>query len=305
VDLPGGRARRRVPTHVSAGVVGVCLKWVDSLREPGDDRYAGVSAADRAALELALQQASLSGATVRAVTIGDNAAVGALRLAAASGAHETVHVRVDGGPTHDQPSSAVVASALAAALKDATMVWCGDYSADRGSATVPALLAHALGAAQALGVVGVELAPPPPADAAGAAVQDQAGRAEPSKVRAIRRLDGGRREVLSVSGPAVISVEGSAGTLRRAGLQAMLRAGEAPTQTLISPSISDAAVPERLVEFRPRTRGKAAPAGASVLERLRVLTDASGTPSRGERFEGTPQQAAQRIVEALTGWGYL
>ena len=51
-----------------------------------------------------------------------------------------------------------MAAALAAAPRPgAGLVLCGDLSADRGSGSVPAFLAAHLGAAQALGLVAVEL----------------------------------------------------------------------------------------------------------------------------------------------------
>ena len=48
-----------------------------------------------------------------------------------------------------------------------------------------------------------------------------------------------------------------------------------------------------------------APAGDDVLERLRALTDAGGTSTRGETVELPPREAAARIVAALREWGHL
>ena len=55
-------------------MIAVCLKWTPSRLDggplgpdPGDDRFAGVSPADRAALELALRLAAVTGTEVVAV----------------------------------------------------------------------------------------------------------------------------------------------------------------------------------------------------------------------------------------------
>ena len=58
-----------------------CLKWVSHPGEPSDERFAGASPADRAALELALRQAEASGDTVTAITVGPPGADRVLREA--------------------------------------------------------------------------------------------------------------------------------------------------------------------------------------------------------------------------------
>ena len=83
------------------------------------------------------------------------------------------------------------------------LVLCGDLAADRATGSFPAFLAASLGAEQALGCVRLE------------PVDDRT-------LRVHRRLDGGRREVLMVRPPAVVSVEAAGVRLRRAGLPATL-----------------------------------------------------------------------------------
>ena len=105
--------------------------------------------------------------------------------------------------------------------------------------------------------------------------------------------------------PAVISVEGATAPLRRAGLAALRRAASAPIEVLA------ATTPIHRAEFmvrpyRPRARQLAAPSGATPLERLRVLTDATAaSAARGETVHLEPADAAARIVRALRDWGYL
>ena len=177
-------------------------------------------------------------------------------------------------------------SAASSVAEGAAWVWCGDYSLDRGTGSVPAFLAAALGAQQALGVIDVQFAAPGPA------------------ARVTRRLDGGRREVLDVTGPAVVSVEGAVADLRRAGLGALRVATSASIDVV--PLRSPARRLKAVVQpYRPRAMALAAPDG-SPLERLRLLTDAAAaTAARGETVTLAPPDAAARIVAALRGWGYL
>ncbi|MDO8363750.1 MAG: mycofactocin-associated electron transfer flavoprotein beta subunit [Actinomycetota bacterium] len=267
-----------------------CLKWVAHPGEPNDERFAGMSPADQSALELALQQAAALGpscAGVTAVTVGPAGADKVLRDALASGATRAVRIHTERPMlSHD------VAAAIASVVADAAWVWCGDYSLDRGTGSVPAFLAARLGAQQALGVIAVDPA---------AAIEQRGDGA----VGVTRRLDGGRREMLHVSVPAVVSVEGATAHLRRAGLAAMRAAGRAEIEVLqpTTPAAPDDAV---VRPYRPRARALAAPAGEHSLDRLRALTDAgAAVAARGETAHLAPADAAARIAAALRDWGYL
>lgn len=273
----------------SAPQVVACLKWVAHPGEPDDERFAGMSAADRSALEFALQQAAALDTTVTAITVGPHGADHVLREALACGASRAVRVHAD-----SPPASAQVAHAIATTLPHAAWIWCGDYSLDRGTGSVPAYLAAHLDARQALGVLHID--------------PDAAGH---TRIRATRRLDGGRRELLLVEAPAVISVEGATATLRRASLAAVRAAATSPIEVVLwspsgTPEAAHATHEPVVQPYRPRARVIAAPHGAE-LDRLRALTDSSGssTGTRGEHVELAPPEAAQRIVDALRAWGYL
>lgn len=268
--------------------VGVCWKWVslDNETDP-DRRWAGVSAADEAALELALRIADTSGdaSNVTVVSLGPDAADAVLRDAHAVGADDVI--RIDASTELD---SLTVAMALAQHLRSCDLVVCGDYSPDRGTGSVPAFLADELGAAQALGLVSV--------DTDGTT----SGAASAGPIRVIRRLDGGRREVLDVPTPAVLSVEGAVARLRRASL----------TASLASKSVDVTVVPGphgRLAEteihpYRPRARSLPAPAG-DTLARVREILDVGGGNERAEVVTLDPPDAARRILDQLREWGYL
>ena len=89
--------------------IAVCLKLVDRRPEldptgtvhSPDDRFAGVSAADQAALELALRCADAWEAEVVAVTAGPAGAERILRDAIAAGATRAVRVDVPAGTPSD------------------------------------------------------------------------------------------------------------------------------------------------------------------------------------------------------------
>jgi electron transfer flavoprotein beta subunit len=255
-------------------MIAVCIKWLSG------GSTEGLSAADEAAIEMALRHGEALRATVIAVSVGTRDADRGLRTALACGA--TTAIRVDAPEGLD---SASIAGALTPVVAHSAAVWCGDYSADRGSGSVPAFLAAALHRQQALGLVAAELSEP---------------------LRVTRRLDGGRREVLRVSGPAVLSVEGSVARLRRAPLRAALRAQSAEVLPYGATSVHNINSPSVSIQpYRPRARVLPAPVGATPLDRLRALTDLSAAPPPGEVIEASPAAAAQRIIEVLTDWGYF
>jgi electron transfer flavoprotein beta subunit len=272
-------------------MIGVCLKWVDQRPEfdafgvavAPDARFSGVSAADQAALEVALQVrdawASTSPHEVIAVTVGPADAEGILREALMAGANRAIRVDMPFGTR-----SRVTAAALAAQLADAALVLCGDYSLDRGTGSVPAFLAAELGFAQALGLVDIDLNSLP-------------------AITALRRLDGGRRERLAIDGPTVASVEGSVAKLRRASLRSVL--GQHNVETAPGPVNSTVeTVPALTRPYRPRPRVLAAPVGTSALDRLRSITAATGSAAHGETVVLDPPAAADRIIATLRDWGY-
>jgi len=265
--------------------IAVCWKWVSlDAERVADPRWSGVSSADEAALETALSIGQAHGATVEVVCLGPVEADAALRDALAVGA-DSVR-RVDAAPDLD---SAVVATALAQHLAGTDLVVCGDASVDRGTGSVPAYLAGELGCSQALGLVRV-------------AVDANAAPADGVTLRVTRRLDGGRREVLDVGLPAVLSVEGSVARLRRAPLAASLATRRLAVPTLPGPHGHPAEA--EIHPYRPRTRALRAPVGGS-LDRVRQILDVGGGDAHAELVTLDPPAAAARIIDQLREWGYL
>jgi electron transfer flavoprotein beta subunit len=121
-------------------------------------------------------------------------------------------------------------------------------------------------------------------------------------LRVVRRLDGGRREILDVAPPAVLSVEGSAASLRRASLAASLAARTAPVVTVRGPH---GRLPEAEIHpYRPRARVLPAPTGGS-LDRVRQILDVGGSDTHAELVTLDAPAAASKILDQLRSWGYL
>jgi electron transfer flavoprotein beta subunit len=256
----------------------------------------GPSLSELAALEHALRLAQRWGARVVAATVGPAEADAMLRDALAAGAAEALRVEPPGRAAGPRPAYLVggpqSADALAAALRQRygvpDLVLCGDRSADRGTGSFPAFLAAALDASQVLGVVRME-----PED--------------DGVLRVHRRLDGGRREVLLVRRPAVVSVEAAGVRLRRAGLAATLASGHAAIP-VVHTSAASAAQRVRVMgahPYRPRPRELAGPSG-SALRRMLELTGALV-----ERTPPTvlgplsPGQGADELLEYLRRHSFL
>ena len=272
--------------------IGAALKWqplrpeVDHLTGTVtlDERFMGASDADLAALEWALRLGEAWEGEVAAACAGPAGADEMLREALAAGAARAVRCELSGSA-----SSAAAAAALAQAFEGFDVIVCGDHSRDRGSGSVPALLAAELGAAQALGLVKLE-------------------PEEASSIRAERRLDGGRRERLRVRPPSVLSVEGATARLRRAPLPSVLRAGHSEVEHVDGASKAHDGTPARgrLRPYRPRARALDPPdPELPARERILKLTGALATRGGRQVVRGEPDEAAEALLGALRAWGYI
>ena len=272
------------------GFIAVALKWVDLRPDVDplagtvrhDGRATGFSLADAAALEWALRLGESWQLPVTAITAGPPEAQAVLREAAAFGPRRLVLVTAD----RDAPSEAI-ADALAPLLGGAAVVCCGDYSADRGSGSVPAFLAHRLKAAQALGLTG--LTP-----------------GERGCLAARRRLDGGRREHLQVTAPAVISVEPGAARLRRATLAGLRSAREAAVEVAEGAAARPSRVQVmRTAPYRPRPKMLPPPRDPLPRARLLALTGALTERTPPRLVRASCDEAADELIGYLKDQGYL
>ncbi len=234
----------------------------------------GLSPADAAALEHALRIAGAWSGRVVAVCAGPASTEPVLREVAALGVSVVRVPLGDEADGHryvselaeDERTLARTLLAAVAPFGPPDLVLCGDRSVDRGTGALPAYLAHELGVAQALGLVAVETVP-----GAHALVVE-------------RRLDGGWRERLRVTLPAVCSVEGAGVRLRRASLGGALATAGVPVPADRSLGVADVGFPTSsgpgsfhigpTRPFTPRTHVVPAPDAADPRLRLLALTGA-------------------------------
>lgn len=265
----------------------VCVKWVDLHPDIDpltgavtvDDRRRGFSAADQAAVEVALRLGEERATPVTLVCAAPEGADTALRDLAAAGVSAIVRIDLD-----DADPSTVGAAIASTIGADVDLVITGDHGLDRGSGAVPAFVAHHLGWAQALGLIAV-------------------GGGSP--LRVVRRLDGGRREHLELHGPAVISVEGSVARLRRASMPGVLAARGLDIDVRHGHAASPAVHVGPSQPVRPRARALPAPDGDRALARIVELTGAMVERTPPRRVEADGAAAAAEIVAQLRAWGYL
>jgi electron transfer flavoprotein beta subunit len=240
----------------------------------------GLSAADGAALEHALRIRDAWSGRLLAVAAGPATVEPVLREVAALGASvlripapdlgiEHGYARDLGADEHE------LARTLAAALRPwgrASLVLCGDRSVDRGTGALPAFLAHELGAAQALGLVALEVAP------AGDGVL----------------VAGTRLRRASLAG--ALAAEGMTVPVEQVRSAEAVEAEEGRGQVQVGPSRA----------FTPRTRVLPAPEGADPRLRLLALTGAlvSHDPPTIVGPVGSAE-AADELVGFLVRHGYL
>ncbi len=251
-----------------------------------DDRGAVISTADAAALEVALQLGETWRCPVVALSAGGALAEVVLFEARSVGADRAVRIDApdDGPPEQVAAALADTVGGLAGTAGGVPFVVAGVHGSDVATASVPAYLAHHLRAEQALGLIGVD-------------------PAEPGRAEVVRRLDRGARERLAVHAPAVLSVEGSVATLRRAGLRAVLATDAAEIEVRRPETAIDAG-PEMLPRpWRPPTQVVPGPEGATALERIRDLTGVAGPTRVAATIEAEPAEAADAILDQLGEWG--
>ena len=298
------------------GAIVAALKWADlffdvdpfSGEATADAKARGFSAADEAALELALGLGEALDRSVVAISVGGDDAVAGLERALAVGVDRAVLVSLDGSDRDSLSVAAALAWALESAGLTDPLVVCGDYSADRGSGTVPAALAALTGLPQALGLVSASLVDPVNStDAPSARAASAEGTPLPARIRVQRRLDGARREELLVSPPAVVSVEGAVARLRRAPLGGTLGAGRTKIERLVAPGdlvvVPSAGVGE-VGPPTPRTKVMAPPDGGDALARVEQLTGMASTATApAQALVVSPEEAARHLLDAWVASG--
>ncbi|MDS4042093.1 MAG: hypothetical protein RKP20_13040 [Candidatus Competibacter sp.] len=284
--------------------IAVCLKYVPDPSTIEVDPLTGaidagrmlymLNPADESALELALRLRPSNG-TVIVLSVGPPEADRLLREALAAGADAAVRVwdRALGG-TKPVVTSILLAAALRV-VDPPDLVLCGGHSVDRGSGTVPALLAEHLGWPVATEVTQFEI------------------RSE--RVLIQRRLARGARAEGEVELPAILGLETELTRLRQASLPSLMRAKHTsiPLYGLeeLGLSLQDLHFPamtlHEVMPPRPRARTMFTPdSSGSVQERIAQIMSAGVAGKAGQILEGgTPEQQADTIIAFLREQGFL
>ncbi|GLU48150.1 mycofactocin-associated electron transfer flavoprotein beta subunit [Nocardiopsis ansamitocini] len=248
--------------------------------------------ADRCAVEHGLRIAEELDGRCVVVAMGQSVADAALRVALAAGAAEVLRIESSRAGVGDEDGVAaaeVLDAALVSTFGPPDLVLCADRFADSGAETLSSLLAVRFGATHARGLL--ELT---------------ADDGE-TTLTALRRLDEGRRERLTVPLPAVCSVEPGSAILREATLPATVRAGRAGVPVLVV--AAEPAPVTRLASvhaYRPRSRVEPATGPTDPHGRLMELVDplVLRDSSRGPRAAG-PAEPTEELLSSPRGRGYL
>jgi electron transfer flavoprotein beta subunit len=160
---------------------------------------------DEYAVEEALRLKERFGGTVTLVCVGPERAIEAIRMALAMGADKAIHVVVDKAEHLD---SLAVGQLTAAAVKQVPydIILCGKQAVDYDWAQAPQILAELLGLPQATVINKLEIAD------------------DGKSVTAYRKVEGGAREVLELSLPAVIAAEKDLNQPRYPSLPGIMKA---------------------------------------------------------------------------------
>ncbi len=284
--------------------IAACLKYVPDPSTIEVDPLTGMidagrmlymmNPADESALELALRLRPPNG-TVTVFSVGPVEADRLLQDALAAGADAAVRVWDDSlGSLKPTVTTILLAAALRVQeLPD--LVLCGGHSVDRGSGTVPALLAEHLGWPVVTDVTQFEML---------------SGR-----MRVQRRLARGARAESEVTLPAILGLETGLVHLLQASLPNLMRVkhmliplygleelGLSP-QDLYFPAMTL----HEVMPPRPRARIMFTPdPSASIQDRVAQIMSAGVAGKAGKIMDsGTPEQQADAIIEFLRQRGFL
>ena len=284
--------------------IAVCLKYVPDPSTVEVDPLTGLIAEDRvlymlnpadeSALELALQLRP-AGGQVSALSVGPQDADALLREALAAGVDRAARIWDDAlGPLKPALTSILLAAALrAGGLPD--LVLCGGHSADRGSGTVPALLAEQLDWPALTDVTQFEL--------------------DGDRARIQRRLARGARAESELRLPAVLGLDLDRLRLRQASLPKLMQAKHAsiPQYDLDALDLAPqdlhfpAMTLHEVMPPRPRARVLFTPdSTAPPHERVEQILSAGVAGKSGKLVEGgTPEEQADAIIDFLRQRGFL
>lgn len=269
-----------VPLRVVHGVVQADAPWP----------ITHLGAADRAALEQALELRGQLGGCVTAISAGDTDAVEALRFCLARGTDRAVHAQCNDG---SDPVAAATAVGTILASQPVDVVLCGNASGDGASGLFPAVLAAQLDWPLVTAVAAVRIEPAEPM---------------PASFTIERRLERGDREIVRCHLPVVLAAEVSLAEPCYVSVHARQRVATLPIDVIQTEGGNPAGCTLIALEpARPRAKRVSAPATqASAMDRLaHALTGGVQQKQSGGFVEGSPDAVAQQIVRFLKEKGFL
>ena len=250
---------------------------------------------DRSALEEALSLRKEIGGDIVTITLGPDRAATVVSSCLASGADRAIHLISDDSKANDAYITALALSRAAAEL-GGDMILCGTRSSDEGSWQVPPMMAELLNLPQVTSVIKIEVS---------------SGQ---KKVRAVRRLERGRREVVECPLPAVIGVEAAIREPRYISVRSHLISARSEIERRPMESLSkgsEGMTPlTRLVGFsppRPRPKKLAQPdASMDVADRINfILSGGLAKKEDSKLIEGAPEKMAGEVIEVLKREGAI
>lgn len=281
--------------------IAVCVKWVPDPEYPLQAGPAGIELesagltrmlgpVDMVACEAAVRLKETASATVSLFTAGGADAEAGLRTALALGADEATRVDL---AANGFDSSVRVGRLLAAAIarEPVDLVVCGARSSDSGSGAVPATIADQLGlplVTNAISLTGTNV------------------------LEIERRLGGGRRQLVRVEGPAVITVEENLCEPRYPSVVARRRAERTAVAVCTAADLGVELSPAALSLVRlqgPRplaARLVAPPPEMAARQRLAyILTGGAGEKRTPSRLEGPVTAQVDQLLAFLGANGLL
>lgn len=281
--------------------IAVCVKWVPDPEYPLQAGPAGIQLdspgltymlgqTDMVACEAAIRLKEAATATVSLFTTGAGESEAGLRAALALGADDATRVElVANGLDSSVRAGRLLGAAIAREPVD--LVICGARSSDGGSGAVPAIIAEELGLPLVTNVTSIS----------------------GTKVLEVeRRVGGGRRQVVRIEGPAVITVEDSLCEPRYPSVIARRRAERASIAVCTAPNLGIELLPPALslVQLQgPRplaARLVAPPPEMGARQRLAyILAGGQGEKRTPSRLEGPVAAQVEQLLAFLGANGLL
>jgi electron transfer flavoprotein beta subunit len=241
--------------------------------------------ADAVALEQAVQLAETAGGTVTAFCVAPPAADKLLKGLYAGGANEVVRLWAENLSEAGVPEM-TQAQMLANALKaqNFDLVIGGAIGMDGNSDVIGPALAAYLDLPQVCNVVRLELRPE-------------------NKLYTERKLERGAREALLCNLPALVTMAEGSLEPRYPSMPAYLAALRRPVDLRRAEAVKSGATAARTVTLTaPRPRPKKLPRPSDTLpyyQRIDAILTVTGGDKKGNIFEGSADELAERIVNFL------